>query len=81
MTPPPDWRRVSPLGLIPVLQEDGFTLPDSSAICAYLDRRYPNHPLYPQEPKEFARALRLEEFVDGGLAPHVLRGLLMQRVV
>ena len=28
----------SPLSKIPVWEEDGWTLPDSSAICAYLER-------------------------------------------
>ncbi len=80
LTPPAGWQQLSPLGLIPVIQDDDLTLADSTAICQYLDRAYPGVPLYPGDAREFARALWIEEFVDSGLAPHVLRGLLMQRV-
>lgn len=80
LAPPAGWRDISPLGLIPVLEDGDVRLADSSVILSYLDRKYPAHPLYPSDPYEFARALWIEEFVDSGLAPHVLRGLLMQRV-
>ena len=80
LAPPPGWQELSPLGKIPVLRSPEVTLPDSSVICQYLERRQPAPALYPAVPAAFARALWLEEFVDGGLAPHVLHGLLMQRV-
>ena len=80
LTPPPGWTDLSPLGLIPAIQDGDFTLADSSAICQYLDRAYPGPTLYPGDARQYARVLWIEEFVDGGLAPHVLRGLLMQRV-
>src|SRR5262245_7612666 len=80
LKPPPDWRELSPLGLIPAIEDDGVTAADSSVICLYLERTRPRPPIYPSDPKNYARALWLEEFVDGGLAQHVLRGLLMQRV-
>jgi glutathione S-transferase len=79
-TPPAGWQDLSPLGLIPIIQDDDLTLADSTAICQYLDRAYPGVSLYPGDARQFARVLWLEEFVDSGLAPHVLRGLLMQRV-
>jgi glutathione S-transferase len=80
LTPPPGWSELSTLGLIPAIQDGEFTLADSSVICQYLDRAYPGITLYPGDARQFARVLWIEEFVDGGLAPHVLRGLLMQRV-
>jgi glutathione S-transferase len=80
LTPPPGWQELSPLGLIPIIQDGEFTLADSTAICQYLDRAYPGVSLYPGDARQFARAVWIEEFVDSGLAPHVLRGLLMQRV-
>ena len=54
----------SPLSKIPVWEEDGWTLPDSSAICAYLERIEPSPPLYPSDPREFATALFWEEYAD-----------------
>ena len=80
LTPPSGWAELSPLGLIPVLQDEDFSLADSSAICAYLERSRPGRSIYPTDARQFGRALWIEELVDGGLAPHVLRGLLMQRV-
>lgn len=80
LTPPAGWQELSPLGLIPIIQDGEFTLADSTAICQYFDRAYPGPSLYPGDARQFARVVWMEEFVDSGLAPHVLRGLLMQRV-
>jgi glutathione S-transferase len=80
LAPPPGWLELSPLGLIPAIQDGEVTLADSSAIGLYLERRHPQQPLYPADTATYAHALWIEEFVDTGLAPHVLRGLLMQRV-
>jgi glutathione S-transferase len=58
--PPPDFREISPLGRIPVLrdtdQPEPNTLPDSSVICDYLERKFPTLPLYPTDPMSRARA-------------------------
>jgi glutathione S-transferase len=80
LTPPSGWLELSPLGLIPAMRADDCTLADSSVICQYLERRHGGRPLYPADAVQLARALWIEEYVDGGLAPHVLKGLLMQRV-
>lgn len=56
--------RMNPLGKIPVYEEDGFLLPDSSAICAYLERTHPAPALYPADARAFARALWYEEYGD-----------------
>jgi glutathione S-transferase len=57
-----------PLGKMPVLRDGEIVVPDSSVICAYLERKYPTPPLYPDDPAELARALFLEEFGDTGMA-------------
>jgi glutathione S-transferase len=67
--PPPGWREVSPLGKIPAFKDGERVINDSSVICAYLERRFPKPPLYPSDDYEFARALWLEEFADGGMVP------------
>lgn len=67
--PPPDWRQTSPLGRIPALRDGERVINDSSVICQYLERRFPEPALYPQDDYLFARALWLEEFMDGGLVP------------
>ena len=65
---PPEFLAISPLGKIPVFQDGDFTIPDSSVICAYLERVHPDPPLVPTDPKEFARALWCEEYADSKLA-------------
>ena len=60
--PPANWRDLSPTGLIPALTDGDFTVADSSAICAYLERRHPATPLYPKSPREYAQALALEQY-------------------
>jgi glutathione S-transferase len=72
----PDWfEEISPAGRIPVLRDrsvgtDGIagTIPDSSAICAYLERKAPQPPLYPQGAYDYGRALWYEEYADSEIA-------------
>jgi stringent starvation protein A len=44
----------NPLGRVPVLEEDGFVLPESAVIDEYLEERYPEPPLGPADPGERA---------------------------
>ena len=60
----PAFLAKSPLSKVPVWEEPGFVLPDSSAICAYLERLVPMPSLYPAEPRAFATALFWEEYAD-----------------
>ena len=60
----PEFRALSPLGKIPVLQDDDFSVPDSSIILRYLESQYPQNPLYPEAPKAAATVSWLEEFAD-----------------
>ncbi len=55
----------------PILQLDGRTIVDSTALIAALEERYPERPLYPADPELRRRALELEEFFDEELGPHV----------
>lgn len=55
---------------LPVMQIDGRTVGDSTAIIAELEARYPEPPLYPADAEERARALELEDYFDEQLGPH-----------
>jgi glutathione S-transferase len=55
---------------MPVLQIDGENVGDSTAIIATLEAKYPEPPLYPNDPDERARALELEDWFDENLGPH-----------
>lgn len=63
----PDFRAISPLGKIPVLEDGDFTIPDTSVICRYLDRTHPDNPIYPADVRLEAKACWLEEFADSKL--------------
>ncbi len=73
----PAFRAISPLGKIPVLEHDDFSTPDSSVICRYLDQVFPERPIYPEDPREQARATWIEEFADTRLV-EALGGLFQQ---
>jgi glutathione S-transferase len=55
-----------PSGRVPVL-DDGFTLPESEVIMAYLDERHPDPPLLPSDPSERAHARLLVHRFDESL--------------
>lgn len=73
---PPQWfRDISPMKRIPVLRDrsiaaegTGGTIADSSAICAYLEKKHPAPALYPEAAFDHARALFWEEYADTALA-------------
>ena len=58
---------------LPVLRLDGRNIGDSTAIIAALEVRYPEPPLYPDDPDERRRALDLEDFFDEELGPQIRR--------
>ena len=61
-------RLLNPLGRVPVLEHDGRVLSDSTAIVRYLEARFPDPPLLPEEPAARAYCDLLEDWADGSLA-------------
>lgn len=60
----PRMLRLSRNGTIPVLDLDDERIVDSTRIIEVLERRWPDPPLYPQDPGERRHALELEDFFD-----------------
>ncbi|MBA3864999.1 MAG: glutathione S-transferase N-terminal domain-containing protein [Solirubrobacterales bacterium] len=54
----------------PLLEIEGRTVSDSSAVIAALEQHYPERPLYPTDPEQRRRALALEDFFDEELGPY-----------
>jgi len=56
----------NPAGKVPVLEEDGWVLPESAVISEYLNERYPEPPLWPADAGERAAGrllvFRFEDF-------------------
>ncbi|OGP85257.1 MAG: hypothetical protein A2Y95_11820 [Deltaproteobacteria bacterium RBG_13_65_10] len=78
---PAEYRKMSPLGKIPCYQDGNVTLPDSSVICAYLERIHPRPELYPSDSHAYARALWFEEYGDSGLAPTFGSKIFLPKIV
>jgi glutathione S-transferase len=77
---PPELLALHPLGKIPVLRDGAVVVPDSSVICAYLEKKFPSPALYPDDPAALAKALFLEEYADTRMF-EVLGPILFERVV
>jgi glutathione S-transferase len=72
----PEYLALNPLGLVPVLVEDGKSLNQIVAICDYLDRRYPQAGLLPTEAWDRAQALSTLAWMNNTVHPtftHVFR--------
>ncbi|ANM29931.1 hypothetical protein ABI59_10615 [Acidobacteria bacterium Mor1] len=64
MFSPAKVRRYNPRGRVPVLLHEGETLVDSSDILTELERRFPDPPLFPEDPKVAAEAKLIEDWAD-----------------
>jgi glutathione S-transferase len=77
--PPESHLKISPLGKIPALTEGDLAIPDSSAICGYLEKRFPEPALYPADPADYGRALWYEDWADNEL-PKATSSLFFNRI-
>jgi glutathione S-transferase len=81
--PMPDWfLEISPARRIPVLRDTSIgvegpagTIPDSSAICAFIERLHPEPAVYPEDAYARGRAVWYEEWADTELAQAVGLGI------
>lgn len=62
--PPLEFVEASPFRKIPAIRDGDYTLADSTAIVAYLDRKYPDPALFPADAQGLGRAIWFEEFAD-----------------
>ena len=76
----PELMAMNPLGKIPILVDGDRNVPDSSVICAYLERLHPKPALYPADAGDYAHALFLEEYADT-LMNDVMGGIVFERYV
>jgi len=65
----PAFRACSPLGKVPGFSDGAFQLADSTAICHYLERRFPMPALFPSTAEDYGRMVWFEEFADTVLIP------------
>jgi glutathione S-transferase len=59
----PEFRALSPRGKVPVLKDGDFVLSESLAIMTYLDRKFPDPPLFGRSPEDAGRIVKaISEF-------------------
>jgi glutathione S-transferase len=67
----PQMLRMNPRGRVPVLKDDDFIVFESVACLFYLDRKYPEHPLFGVTPEDAATIMRVigeyQSYVEGHL--------------
>lgn len=66
---------------VPVLKDDDIAITDSTEIALYLERKYPDRPILPEDPVQRGQVLILEEWADefiGGRGRKALIGALNQ---
>lgn len=71
------YKRIVPSGNVPALDDNGFILGDSEAIAEYLNEKFPDPPMLPDELASRARVRELSRFNDTRLEPEV-RALFAQ---
>ncbi|MEM6999879.1 MAG: glutathione S-transferase family protein [Pseudomonadota bacterium] len=76
---PESHLQISPLGKIPALTDGELAIPDSSAICGYIEKKHPEHPVYPKKAGLYGRALWYEDWADNEL-PKATAALFFNRV-
>jgi len=65
----PEFLALNPIGKMPVLEVDGFALPESEVICEFLEDAFPQNPIVPNVPADAARARLLSRFYDVYIYP------------
>lgn len=65
----PDYLAINPQGLVPCLQDEGFSVTQSLAILEYLDEIHPAPPLLPATPAARARVRSLAQLIACDIHP------------
>jgi len=79
--PPPAWRTLSPSGLIPAIDDNGYVLADSTAIVLYLERKVPEPALVPGKPEDLGRALSLDAWAGDVLFRKIVHPIFHNQIV
>ena len=66
-----EYRAIVPMGTLPAIQEGDWVLSESEAINEYLEERYPQPPMLPQDLRERAKVRFISRFHDLHLEPKV----------
>lgn len=65
----PEFLKLNPMGYVPVLVDGDVVVSDSFAILMYLEEKYPQHPLLPQDLKLKATNFQAANIVSANIQP------------
>ena len=65
----PEYLEKNPLGQVPALSYNNFTLSQSLAIIHYIEQKHPEHSLLPASLEDQARVWEICEIINSGIQP------------
>lgn len=65
----PDFTKLNPLGFVPTLMDGDVVVSDSLAIIMYLEEKYPEHSLLPQDLQKRAINYQIASMVSSSIQP------------
>ena len=71
-----DLFRLSGQYQVPVLRDGDEVIPDSTAIAKYLDAKYPERPIIPNDPKEKGLCLMMEAWADESIGLNARKAMI-----
>ncbi|CAN6584685.1 unnamed protein product [Malus baccata var. baccata] len=63
----PEFRKLNPMGYVPVLVDGDTVVADSFAIILYLEEKYPQHPLLPPDLQK--KAINYQKYIEEKVRP------------
>jgi len=63
---------------MPILRHDGHVLKNSAAVLDYVERTWPDPPLYPGDQQERVRALEIQKWFDDEIGPALRRAAFFE---
>lgn len=76
-----EFTKLNPVRRIPVLIDGDLVIPESAAICEYIDESYPGPPLLPSGAPLRAQARALQAFADSRMGDVFIWNLYNERVI
>jgi glutathione S-transferase len=76
----PEFLRRNPAGKVPVLRMNGLIMPESQAICEYIEETVPTPPLMPREPAARFEVRRLCAWCDDKFNAEVTAKLVYEKI-
>jgi glutathione S-transferase len=75
---PADYGERHPFGKVPAFEHDGFRLFETDAIVSYVVDEFDGRRLYPDRPRERARAVQIMRVMDSYAYPRLVWGVFVE---